>query len=208
MTETKFVLGVDLDGVVADFYTGLRPIAAEWLGVDAASLPLQVTWNLSEWGVPEAPGGYDALHRFAVTQRNLFRELKPIPGAPAALRRLSKAHVRIRIITHRLCIEYSHQQAVRQTVEWLDHYDVPYWDLCFMRDKAAVGADLYVEDSPTNVKTLRDDGHPAIVFTNSTNLELGPPRADNWSEVESFVLEARRRWSESRTAEDKGLSGT
>src|SRR6185295_11657403 len=139
--------------------------------------------------------GYDALHRFAVTQRNLFRELKPIAGAPAALRRLSKAHIRIRIITHRLCIEYSHQQAVRQTVEWLDHYDVPYWDLCFMKDKAAVGAELYVEDSPSNVKTLREDGHEAIVFTNSTNLTVGPPRADSWAEVEKLALEARARWT-------------
>ena len=34
MTERSFVFGVDLDGVVADFYGGLRPIAAEWLGVD------------------------------------------------------------------------------------------------------------------------------------------------------------------------------
>jgi UDP-glucose 4-epimerase len=33
-------------------------------------------------------------------------------------------------------------QGLRQTVEWLDFYDVPYWDLCFMKDKAAVGADL------------------------------------------------------------------
>jgi 5'(3')-deoxyribonucleotidase len=207
MSETKFVLGVDLDGVVADFYSGLRPIAAEWLGVDVGTLPADVSWNLFEWGVPEAPGGYDALHRFAVTQRNLFRELKPLPGAPAALRRLSKAHIRIRIITHRLCIEYSHQQAVRQTVEWLDFYDVPYWDLCFMKDKAAVGADLYIEDSPSNVKTLREDGHRAIVFTNSTNLTLGPPRAASWAEVEKLVLETRARWTRKTAAEDKSLSG-
>ena len=38
VTETKFVLGVDLDGVVADFYPGLRPIAAEWLGVGLEAL--------------------------------------------------------------------------------------------------------------------------------------------------------------------------
>jgi len=31
--KKQFVLGVDLDGVVADFIGGLRPIAAEWLGV-------------------------------------------------------------------------------------------------------------------------------------------------------------------------------
>jgi hypothetical protein len=29
----RFVLGVDLDGVVGDFYGYMRNIAAEWLGV-------------------------------------------------------------------------------------------------------------------------------------------------------------------------------
>ena len=29
--------------------------------------------------------------------------------------------------------------AVEQTVAWLDHHGIPYWDLCFMKDKAAVG---------------------------------------------------------------------
>ena len=38
MSERSFVFGVDLDGVVADFYGGLRPIAAEWLGVALESL--------------------------------------------------------------------------------------------------------------------------------------------------------------------------
>lgn len=33
-----FILGVDLDGVCADFYVGIRPIAAEWLGVEETSL--------------------------------------------------------------------------------------------------------------------------------------------------------------------------
>jgi 5'(3')-deoxyribonucleotidase len=108
--------------------------------------------------VDQAPGGYDALHRFAVTQRELFRRLPPMPGAPQALRRLSAQDVRIRIITHRLFIKYFHQVAVRQTIEWLDFHDIPYWDLCFMREKAAVGADLYVEDSPENVARLRARG--------------------------------------------------
>ncbi|HXH23209.1 MAG TPA: 5'-nucleotidase [Dehalococcoidia bacterium] len=192
MTERRFVLGVDLDGVCADFYAGLRPIAAEWLGVPVEKLPLAVTWDLPEWGVDKAPGGYDALHRFAVTQRDLFRVLPVMPGAPQALRRLSDEGVRIRIITHRLYIKYFHQVAVRQTVDWLDYHDIPYWDLCFMREKADVGADMYVEDSPENVKRLRDQGKETIVFTNSANLDVGPPRADTWAEVVEMVL-ARMR---------------
>ena len=88
MTDRAFVFGVDLDGVVADFYGGLRPIAAEWLGVALDSLPERVSWGLAEWGVAQAPGGYDALHKFAVMQRELFLKLPPTARAPQALRKL------------------------------------------------------------------------------------------------------------------------
>src|SRR5437764_11533117 len=109
MADKQFVLGVDLDGTCADFYGGLRPIAAEWLGMSVDSLPENVSWGLPEWGIDTAPGGYEALHRFAVTQRALFEKMGPMPGAPMALRRLSEEGVRIRIFTHRLFIKYFHQ---------------------------------------------------------------------------------------------------
>src|SRR3990172_3226868 len=154
MSDIRFVLGVDLDGVVAEFYGGLRPIAAEWLGVPLDSLTTEVSYNLPEWRL-ETVGSYEDLHRFAVTQRELFRNLSPIDGAGPVLRRLSARNIRIRIITHRLFIKYAHQLAVEQTTEWLEHHGIPYWDLCFMKEKAAVGADLYIEDSPRNVEQLR-----------------------------------------------------
>lgn len=193
MNQRRFVLGVDLDGVCADFYGGMRVVAAEWLDVPLETLPTEVSYDLPEWGLDKA-GGYAALHRFAVTQRDLFRNLRPITGAAAALRRLSVQNIRIRIITHRLFIKYFHQESVRQTIEWLDHWDIPYWDLCFMKDKVAVGADLYIEDAPANVQELRNDGNPTIVFTNSTNRHLPGPRADTWEEVERLVLDHRGQW--------------
>lgn len=194
MTEKRFVLGVDLDGVCADFYGGLRKVAAEWLGVPVGSLTTNVTYGLPQWKLDSA-GGYEALHRFAVTQRDLFRNLRPIPGAPTVLRRLSAKKVRIRIITHRLFIKYFHQEAARQTIEWLDHFDIPYWDLCFVKEKRAVGADVYIEDSPGNVQELRDEGYKTIVFTNSTNRKLPGLRADSWPEVERIVLRELAGWN-------------
>jgi 5'(3')-deoxyribonucleotidase len=192
--ERSFVFGVDLDGVVADFYGGLRPIAAEWLGVQLEALPLHVSWGLIEWGVDDAPGGYERLHRFAVTQRELFAIMPPMAGAPQALRRLSIEGVRIRIITHRLFIKYFHQVAVSQTIQWLDQHDIPYWDLCFMQQKSAVGADLYIEDSPANIERLRAESQKTIVFTNSTNEHLAGPRANTWEEVVELVLREKRAW--------------
>lgn len=194
MSDRSFVFGVDLDGVVADFYGGLRPIAAEWLGVELETLPTRVSWGLKEWGVEQAAGGYDKLHRFAVTQRELFLKMPPMQGAPQALRRLSLEGVRIRIITHRLFIKYFHQVAVSQTIQWLDRHDIPYWDLCFMQQKTAVGADLYIEDSPTNIERLRGEGARTIVFTNSTNEHLTGPRANSWQEVQQMVLAEMAEW--------------
>ena len=193
MSDTRFVLGVDLDGVCADFYGGLRPIAAEWTGVDVDVLTPDVSYNLPEWKL-DMFGGYEQLHRFAVIQRKLFQELEPIKDAPTVLRSLD-AHneIRIRIITHRLYIKHFHEETVQQTTHWLDHHGIPYWDLCFMQEKAAVGADLYIEDSPSNVEQLRADGLDTIVFTNSTNEHLAPPRADTWTQAVDLVLDAKNQ---------------
>jgi 5'(3')-deoxyribonucleotidase len=201
--QRQFVFGVDLDGVCANFYGGLRPIAAEWLGVDVQTLPTEVSYGLPEWRIPEVPGGYLALHKFAVTQRDLFRVLNPIPGAPQVLRTLSVCDVRIRIITHRLFIKYFHLKAIEQTIAWLDHHDIPHWDLCFMKEKAAVGADLYIDDAPRNVENLRAEGLTTIIFTNSTNRAVEGLRADTWKDVERIVLEHKAKWSS-----ESGLPGT
>ncbi|CAG0932422.1 MAG: 5'-nucleotidase [Gammaproteobacteria bacterium] len=196
--DRQFVLGVDLDGVVADFARGLKPIAAEWLGVAESSLTDRISYGFREWGLERA-GGYDGLHRFAVKDRELFARLPPIPGAPAALRRMSAAgDIRIRIITHRLYIHWFHKEAIRQTTEWLEHHGIPYWDICFMRDKAAVGADLYLEDSPDNIQALRAAGHETIVVVNSTNDHLPGPRAGSWEDIEALVRERVDRWKAER----------
>jgi len=193
MDKSSFIFGVDLDGVVGDFYGAMRKIAAEWLNKPFDSLTTEVSFGLDEWGLAEY-GGYERLHRFAITQRNLFRDMEPIKGAPAILRKLSSNDIRIRIITHRLFLKYFHQTSITQTVEWLDSWDIPYWDLCFMADKGAVGAHVYIDDSPSNIKRLRNQGCHTIVFSNSTNREFSGPRAETWQDVERLVMEAREEW--------------
>jgi len=198
MDNSSFILGVDLDGVVGDFYGAMREITADWLGKPLDSLTKEVSYGLEEWEVNDF-GGYERLHRFAVTRRDLFRNMKPIEDAPSILRRLSLRGIRIRIITHRLFLKYVHEKTITQTVEWLDHYDIPYWDLCFMNDKVAVGAHVYIDDAPQNIKQLREQGHKTIVFSNSTNQGIPGPRADSWQEAEKIVLEAMDEWKTGTT---------
>ena len=101
----NLILGVDLDGVCADFYARIREIAAEWFERSIQDLPTNVSFGLPEWGV-KTKDEYESLHRFAVTQRGLFKTSRMIPGARKNLRQLSDEGVRIRIITHRLFIHY------------------------------------------------------------------------------------------------------
>src|SRR5690349_25003750 len=92
----QVVLGVDLDGVCADFYGRIRDVAAEWFEKRPRDLTRNVEYGLRQWGVA-SPEQYESLHRFAVTQRNLFSTVKMIPGARRYLRRLSDEGYRIRI---------------------------------------------------------------------------------------------------------------
>lgn len=199
----RFVLGLDLDGVCADFYGRMREITAEWRGVDIEGLSPNVSYGLPEWGVRPAlegdPGEYERIHRFAVTQRRLFETMNPIPGAPQSIRRLGSEGVRIRIITHRLFIRWFHETAVAQTVRWLDAQAIPYWDLCLMRDKDAVEADIYIEDTPSNISRLREMNRTVIIFTNSTNISMDDEpggRANSWVEAEELVRRCYYTWLE------------
>ena len=180
------ILGVDLDGVCADFYGRMRAIAAEWFERRIEDLTPDVSYGLPEWGV-QSPDQYDSLHRFAVTQRDLFKTSPMSPGARKYLRKLSNEGVRIRLITSRLSIRYFHNMAVTQTTDWLDVTGIPYWDLCFMRHKEQVGANIYVDDSPDNIRSLRSQKLPAICFANSTNKDIAKPRAKSWDEVYELV---------------------
>jgi 5'(3')-deoxyribonucleotidase len=181
------VLGIDLDGVCADFYAHMRVIASEWFERDINELTQDVSYGLPEWGLDRAE--YERLHRFAVTQRDLFSSVPMVPGARKYLRELSKEGYRIRIITHRLFIHFFHETAVSQTIQWLDNYGIPYADLCFMKEKDQVGADIYVEDSPENIKRLREKDLYTICFANSTNKNIEAPRAATWEEVYKLIHE-------------------
>ena len=116
-TVKGFILGVDLDGVVGDYTAALRTVVAERTGVDPESLPLERSWDFREWGL--SPEEFEQHHRAAVLEHRIFRTMPVMPGAAEARWRLSDAGVWIRIITHRLYVNWGHATAVADTVAWL-----------------------------------------------------------------------------------------
>jgi 5'(3')-deoxyribonucleotidase len=185
---SDLVLGVDLDGVCADYEGALRTSVANRRGIDPATLPPQTsTDHFKEWGL--SAEGFREAHRLAVTEDRIFRTMAPHADVGEVLWRLSDAGVWIRIITHRLLFNGLHEASAADTAVWLDQHDIPYRDLCFIGDKATVGADLYVDDSPHIIDALRAAGRTAIVFDQPYNQHLDGPRAHGWSDVEALVLD-------------------
>jgi 5'-nucleotidase len=180
-----FILGVDLDGVCGDYTGALREVVAADRGVEPSALPLERSWDFHEWGL--APHEFDRLHQAAVLEHRIFRTMPAIEGAAEVLWRLSDAGVWIRIITHRLYVNWGHATAVADTVEWLDSANIPYRDLCFLGAKPQVEADCYIEDAPHNVAALRESGAHVIVFDQPYNAGVDGPRAKTWAEVEDLV---------------------
>lgn len=180
-----FILGVDLDGVCGDYTAALQAVVAQRTGSDLGALPLERSWDFREWGLTAAQ--FEEHHQAAVLEHRIFRTMPAMPGAAETLWRLSDAGVWIRIITHRLYVNWGHATAVADTVDWLDASGIPYRDLCFLGAKPQVEADCYVEDAPHNVEALRATGAHVIVYDQPYNQGVDGPRAANWAEVENLV---------------------
>ena len=123
-------------------------------------------------------------------EQDMIRTMPVIEGAADALWRLSDAGIWLRIITHRLYVNWAHERAVGDTAAWLDEHRIPYRDLCFLGAKPEVQADAYIDDAPHNITALRQLGNTVIVFEQPYNLHLSDgPRARNWVEAESIVAD-------------------
>ena len=175
----------------ADHTLAFREVVADDFGVPASSLPLARSWGFSEWGMED--GDFERLHRIAVLQKRMFRDMPVVRGAPETLWRLSDAGIWIRIITHRLYVNWGHEIAIADTAKWLDTHRLPYRDLCFLGAKPEVEADMYINDAPHNIENLRALGNEVIVFDQPYNQEMEGPRATSWREVEEIVIEAAAR---------------
>ena len=139
-------LGIDLDGVVADFNQGWMDLYNDEF---RASLTpdLVVTWD----GVHELAGfaSMDEFWQWArgADRPSIFRNLPTFPGALDALRDLASRH-RIVIITTKP------SWAVHDTFAWLADNEVPTREVHITNRKHQVATDVYLEDSPYHLPTL------------------------------------------------------
>ena len=183
------VLNLDLDGVCADYSGALR----DWLVAHGRMDP-DVVPSRDEYDLTAAEGwpfagrdDYLAAHKAAEAD-HLYATMKPIPGVSRALNRLVDGHVYIRIVTHRLFVSGQHRMVVSDTARWLDEQHIPYMSLCFAGLKDSIQATVHIDDSPANIRVLREVGQHVVVFDQPYNRTLGGPRMTGWDDADVDML--------------------
>lgn len=187
------VLGLDLDDTSAFYLEGLKQFIVEkeadfFNGMSdeeiKAHFPDLTSYDDFIWSrINGDRSKFEAYHCEAV-ESGLFRRLTPQPGVSEALWKLNNEHdFHIYVITSRFVKHGQHARVLTDTATWLDENKIPYRDIMFVKNKVDVVADVYIDDSPTNIRNLRAAGREVIVFDQTYNREFDGPRAKNWDEA-------------------------
>lgn len=152
-------LGIDLDGVVADFDDGWMSRYHADFGTDPRQVHIepgapQVMWDgmhrLTHF--PDVAAFWDWVH-----ERRLFRDLELIAGAREGLATLAAHGHDIVIITAKP------DRAVPDTLHWIADQRLPTREIHFIRAKHRVACDAYLDDSPMVLPQLVSHRPDALV---------------------------------------------
>jgi 5'(3')-deoxyribonucleotidase len=188
MTQrSRLRLGIDLDGVVADFNAGWierynaqfgSDLLPEHVDIwDAPTLLTHFT-NMSEfWSWARTAGG----------GASIFRVLQPYRGAIAALERLSERDDIVIVTT-------KPRFAVHDTFEWLAEHRVPTTEVHIVDDKSEVACDVYLDDADHNIEALlaaRPDSLVCRFVRPWSTSHVGAIDIDDWVQFEHQIEQFR-----------------
>lgn len=184
MSRPRLRLGIDLDGVCADFNVGWTRRYNAAFGTDVAHTEV-VAWD-GVVGLTHFED-MDEFWSWARAERpSFFRELPLVPGTWETLRDLAGRRHRIVIITAKP------RWAVADTLGWLAEKELPVDEVHFTFDKAAVPADVYLDDAPTFLRELVANRPDATVcrFVRPWNEPVdGAVDVADWDEFAAVVSE-------------------
>ena len=179
---TGYRLGIDLDGVVADFNAG-------WMGRYNEEYSTSLTpEQVQTWNAMLDLTHFDTEQEFWVWARNdggpgLFRDLPLLDGAKDALDRLARNHDIVIITT-------KPEWAGPETLQWLGDNEIPTREVHITYRKWTVDCDIYLDDGPHNLEALireRPD-RTTCRFVQPWNAPVpGTVDVDSWDTFEALV---------------------
>lgn len=138
--DSAMRVGIDLDGVVADFNNGWMRVYNEEFGTDLTAD------QVNSWHAPPQLTHFDDLSGFWRWARrdedaSIFRHFDVYPGAIEALETLATRH-EIVILTMRP------PWATHDTLTWIAKRRLPTREVHIVTDKWTVDCEVYLDDSP------------------------------------------------------------
>lgn len=179
-------LGIDLDGVVADFNRGWTSAYNDTFGAELAP-EMVTTWD-SPIELTHFPD-MDAFWEWASDHggHSVFRYLEPYPSAVETLCALEAEGHELVIVTAKP------DWAVHDTLRWLADHRIPLRAIHMTEDKYTVECDVYLDDAPGQVESLaRHRGTTATVcrFVRPWNHPVEHARdVHDWDEFHAAVRE-------------------
>jgi len=180
------ILGIDLDEVVFSYIKGLR-LAMKSAGLEVKEEEPEFYslyasgWFKSEEEFKEFHGG--------IVDKGLYENLELIPGARKTLWDLSNRGYRLDIITSRFVNPGQHSKVVTQTINALESNKIPFNNLSFLGGKSIYKPDVFLDDSPKNIESIRASGTKAVIFDFRYNRYLDGLRVKTWEEFSDFLGE-------------------
>lgn len=175
-------LGIDLDGVVADFNLG-------WMTRYNAEFATELTPDMVKtWGAMLDLTKFSSMTDFWKWARNdgghgLFYDLPVIPDALETLRKLAHQH-KIVIITTKP------YWAVPETYSWIANNNLPTREVHITHKKWEIDCDVYLDDGPHNLEALvsKRPNRTVCRFVQAWNEPVdGVIDVHTWDDFEVFI---------------------
>ena len=186
-------LGIDLDGVVADFNHG-------WTWRYNRDFPGRLEGDLTAddvvvWDAPTLLTHFVDMGEFwtwaetCAEGRSLFHGLDPYPGAIDALGALrAEGH-------HLVILTTKPHFSIHDTYDWLARQQVPSTEIHILDDKTQVDCDVYLDDADHNLTALIG-AHPGATvcrYVRPWNRKVtGAIDVDGWARFAAAVREHPR----------------
>lgn len=141
LTSSGMRLGIDLDGVVANFTKGWMSFYNRDFG---ANLTVEDSQRWHDLVHLTHFGNIDEFWKWSsdLDGRSVFWHLEPFPGAVEALRSLSDAGHDIVVLTTKPDF------AIGDTHEWIEEHGIPTDEIHILEDKWLVECAVYLDDGP------------------------------------------------------------